>query len=52
MIKKVNDNNIACKQDEACSGNPGPGGWGAILMYKNAKKEIETGMIFVRFFSI
>ena len=20
--------------DGACSGNPGPGGWGAILMYK------------------
>ena len=26
--------------DGACSGNPGPGGWGALLMYKNAKKEI------------
>ncbi len=22
-------------------GNPGPGGWGAILMYKNVKKEIS-----------
>ena len=21
--------------DGACSGNPGPGGWGAILMYKD-----------------
>ena len=30
--------------DGACSGNPGPGGWGAILMYKNAKKEISGGM--------
>lgn len=29
--------------DGACSGNPGPGGWGAILMYKNAKKEIFGG---------
>ena len=27
--------------DGACSGNPGPGGWGAILMYKNSKKEIS-----------
>ena len=27
--------------DGACSGNPGPGGWGAILMYKNIKKEIS-----------
>lgn len=29
--------------DGACSGNPGPGGWGAILMYKNVKKEISGG---------
>lgn len=26
--------------DGACSGNPGPGGWAAILLYKDAKKEI------------
>ena len=24
--------------DGACSGNPGPGGWGAILVYKDAEK--------------
>ena len=29
--------------DGACSGNPGPGGWGAILMYKENKKEISGG---------
>ena len=27
--------------DGACSGNPGPGGFGAILMYKETKKEIS-----------
>ena len=27
--------------DGACSGNPGPGGWGSILMYKDNKKEIS-----------
>ena len=27
--------------DGACSGNPGPGGWGTILMYKDSKKEIS-----------
>ena len=27
--------------DGACSGNPGPGGWGAILMYGEVKKEIS-----------
>jgi len=31
--------------DGACSGNPGPGGWGAILMYGKAKKEISGGEI-------
>ena len=29
--------------DGACSGNPGPGGWGAMLMYKGNKKEISGG---------
>jgi len=29
--------------DGACSGNPGPGGWGAILMYGDAKKELSGG---------
>ncbi len=29
--------------DGACSGNPGPGGWGAILSYGSAKKEISGG---------
>ena len=27
--------------DGACSGNPGPGGWGAILMYQAQKKELS-----------
>ena len=29
--------------DGACSGNPGPGGWGAILMYGEKAKEIHGG---------
>ncbi len=29
--------------DGACSGNPGPGGWGAILMIGDNKKEISGG---------
>ena len=29
--------------DGACSGNPGPGGWGALLMYQDMKKEISGG---------
>lgn len=27
--------------DGACSGNPGPGGWAAILMYQDKKREIS-----------
>ena len=29
--------------DGACSGNPGPGGWGAILIYGRYKKELSGG---------
>ena len=29
--------------DGACSGNPGPGGWGAVLRYKGREKEISGG---------
>ena len=29
--------------DGACSGNPGPGGWGAILRYNEVEKEISGG---------
>ena len=29
--------------DGACSGNPGPGGWGAILRYKAYEKELSVG---------
>ncbi|MDD3429568.1 MAG: ribonuclease HI [Oscillospiraceae bacterium] len=29
--------------DGACSGNPGPGGWGAILRYKDTEREISGG---------
>ncbi|MEG1501017.1 MAG: ribonuclease HI [Clostridiales bacterium] len=29
--------------DGACSGNPGPGGWGAILRYGDSVKELSGG---------
>lgn len=29
--------------DGACSGNPGKGGWGAVLVYKDKEKEISGG---------
>ena len=29
--------------DGACSGNPGKGGWGAVLIYKGVRKELSAG---------
>lgn len=29
--------------DGACSGNPGPGGWGAVMLYKGRRKELSGG---------
>lgn len=29
--------------DGACSGNPGPGGWGAVLRYKQTERELAGG---------
>ena len=29
--------------DGACSGNPGPGGWGAILRYGDRERELKGG---------
>ena len=29
--------------DGACSGNPGPGGWGAVLVYNKKEKEMSGG---------
>lgn len=31
--------------DGACSGNPGPGGWGAVLCYKGTEKELSGGEV-------
>jgi ribonuclease HI len=29
--------------DGACSGNPGPGGWGAVLLWNKKRKELSGG---------
>lgn len=34
---------ISIFTDGACSGNPGPGGWGAILRYGTAERELSGG---------
>ena len=37
-MKKIN-----LYTDGACSGNPGPGGWGAILVFNGTEKEFSGG---------
>ena len=39
----MNKKTVTIYTDGACSGNPGPGGWGAILNYKGTEKEISGG---------
>jgi ribonuclease HI len=34
---------VVVHTDGACSGNPGPGGWGAILRYGGHEKELKGG---------
>ncbi|MFO1034210.1 MAG: ribonuclease HI [Hyphomicrobiales bacterium] len=34
---------VVIHTDGACSGNPGPGGWGAILDYNGTRKELHGG---------
>jgi ribonuclease HI len=34
---------VAIWTDGACSGNPGPGGWGAILRFGQLEKELKGG---------
>ena len=36
-------NHVEIYTDGACSGNPGPGGWGAILVFKTERKELSGG---------
>ncbi len=35
--------NVTIYTDGACSGNPGPGGWGAVLVHNAHRKEISGG---------
>ncbi len=37
------NNKVEIYTDGACRGNPGPGGWGALLMYGDEQKEIFGG---------
>jgi ribonuclease HI len=39
----VSDGVVEIFTDGACSGNPGPGGWGAVLRYGEHEKELYGG---------
>lgn len=41
--ENTSKNNVLIYTDGACSGNPGPGGWGAIMLYGENEKEIYGG---------
>jgi ribonuclease HI len=36
-------NRVEIYTDGACSGNPGPGGWGAVLRWKGVEKDLSGG---------
>ena len=42
MADTTNDR-VIIYSDGACSGNPGPGGWGAVLIYGEKRKELSGG---------
>ena len=43
MVLEDNLKKVNIYTDGACSGNPGPGGWGAILRYGKVEREISGG---------
>ncbi|MBT8046830.1 MAG: ribonuclease HI [Xanthomonadales bacterium] len=38
------NNTVVIYTDGACSGNPGPGGWGSVLMYNGHRRELSGGV--------
>lgn len=43
VLREVTMKSIEIYTDGACSGNPGPGGWAAVLMYGERLKELSGG---------
>ncbi len=39
------EKNVTVHTDGACLGNPGPGGWAAVLQYGETRKELSGGFI-------
>jgi len=42
-VKNSNGENVQIWTDGACSGNPGPGGWGALLQMGKHERELSGG---------
>ena len=43
MTEAITDAVVEIFSDGACRGNPGPGGWGALLRYNGSEKELFGG---------
>ena len=43
MTKDTRMKHVDIYTDGACSGNPGPGGWGAVLVYGERERELSGG---------
>lgn len=43
MTSEATGNTVRIFTDGACSGNPGPGGWGAVLIWDHHRKELKGG---------
>ena len=44
MTKQKNSEpTVEIYTDGACSGNPGPGGWGGLLLFRGSEKELSGG---------
>lgn len=42
-MKEISSDTVDIFSDGACKGNPGPGGWGALLRFGDTEKEIYGG---------
>ena len=42
-VSTTEQNIVDIYTDGACSGSPGPGGWGAVLRYQGVEKELQGG---------
>jgi len=42
-VSETGDDLVEAFTDGACSGNPGPGGWGAVLRWRGHEKELSGG---------